>query len=67
MKFFGRRHEMLIGKVSRPRLMTLACIFLELPGIEPVAQIVLNCENVEFDDAKAHENTRKYLWERPGR
>jgi hypothetical protein len=47
--------------------MTLACIFLELPGIEPVAQIVLNCENVEFDDAKAHENTRKYLWERPGR
>jgi hypothetical protein len=31
---------------------------VELPGIEPVAEIALTCGNVETDDAKVRETTR---------
>ena len=31
---------------------------VELPGIEPVAEIALSCGNVETNDAKVRETTR---------
>jgi hypothetical protein len=34
---------------------------VELPGIEPVAKIELNCGNAEINDAKVRETTRKDL------
>jgi hypothetical protein len=34
---------------------------VELPGIEPGAEIALTCENVEIDDAKVRETTRNDL------
>jgi len=30
---------------------------VELPGIEPVAEIALNCGNAELDDARVRETT----------
>ena len=35
---------------------------MELPAIEPVAEIAVNCANVEMDDVKARETTRM-TWE----
>ncbi len=35
--------------------------FVELPGIEPSPKISLTWGNLEFDDAKRRESTRKYL------
>lgn len=34
---------------------------VELPGIEPVSEIELTCENTEFGYAKRRESTRNYL------
>ena len=42
--------------------MVLASMFsVELPGFEPATEIVLNCENAEFDYAKVRETTRNDL------
>jgi hypothetical protein len=30
---------------------------MELPGIEPVAEVALSCGNAEIDDAKVPETT----------
>ena len=51
-----------MGKENRPGLVALTCIFpVELPGIEPVAEIGVTCEDAESDDAKQRESTRKHL------
>jgi hypothetical protein len=34
---------------------------VELPGIEPGAEIALTCRNVESNDAKVRETTRNDL------
>ena len=34
---------------------------VELPGIEPVAEIGVTCEDAESDDAKQRESTRDHL------
>ena len=45
-------------KENRSELLALTCFFsVELPGIEPSAEIALTCGNVESDDAKARETT----------
>jgi hypothetical protein len=42
--------------------VALTSIFLvELPGIEPVAEIALTCRDAESDDAKVRETTRNDL------
>ena len=42
--------------------MALTCVFpVELPGIEPDAEITLNCGNTEVDDARRRESTRNVL------
>ena len=46
--------------VSRHELLS------ELPGIEPITKIPLNCENTDFRHPKRRESTRKYLGLREG-
>jgi hypothetical protein len=38
-----------------------AALLVELPGIEPAAEIVLTCGNVEIPYAKRRESTRNDL------
>jgi hypothetical protein len=38
---------------------------VELPGIELGAEIVVNCEDTESDDAKARETTPNFLTKHP--
>jgi hypothetical protein len=38
-----------------------AVLAVELPGLEPLLQTLLSCENAEFDDAKVRETTRRDL------
>jgi hypothetical protein len=49
-------------KENWPELSALASYFsVELPGIEPVAKIALNCENASFEHTKRPETTRNDL------
>jgi hypothetical protein len=50
---------MLMGNGKQARTCGPDLQFLvELPGIEPGAEIMLTCRNAEFDDAKVRETTR---------
>ena len=52
-----RRRLAGIGKAEHPDLR----VVVELPGIEPGAELALTCENIESDDAKVREATRRDL------
>ncbi|MGO9041571.1 MAG: hypothetical protein ACLQIK_08000 [Mycobacterium sp.] len=48
----------LTQKKNWPELVALTSIFcVELPGIEPSAEIAVSCDNTGFDYAKRRETT----------
>ena len=49
-------------KQARP--FGLACLLVELPGIEPALENALNWRNAEGRGAKVRQTTRKHLRER---
>ena len=50
------------GKGNRPGLLALTCVSsVELPGIEPSAEIALTWRNAVTYDAKRRESTRNDL------
>jgi hypothetical protein len=46
---------------SKEKGHIFAALLVELPGIEPVAKIMLTCGNAELDHAKLREATRNDL------
>jgi len=49
-------------KENWPELAALTSFFsVELPGIEPTPEMVVNCGNVEFNYAKRRQMTRNDL------
>ena len=48
-------------RTGDPRAASLRPFSVELPGIEPSAEIALTCGNAESDDAKRRESTRNDL------
>jgi hypothetical protein len=61
----GRMHRNLdadldVAQVSGDFTFVTSCFVVQLPGIEPVAEMALTCGNVETANAKVRETTWGY-------